>query len=164
VGIADTGGSWGKLDNAHPYQQYLSYSIADIIRRPLTAWHYAAFLIHPHHFCLFLITLCSLFSSTWHPFLPHLLHSTYIAITSFVYHPISSRHAPSEMSSPQYSCTFHRKTYTRLLLHSPCYTSHGLAACAASSPSSALLNFLSVSCADGGSKGIWSRDKSDNKW
>ena len=48
---------------------------------------------HPHHFCLFEITPCPLFSSIWHPFCPHLSHSTYDTITSAVYHSSSSRHA-----------------------------------------------------------------------
>ena len=50
---------------------------------------------YPHHFCLFEIILCPLFSSTWHSFCPYLLHSTYNTITSFVYHPSSNRHASS---------------------------------------------------------------------
>ena len=98
-------------------------------------------LITPHYFCLPEITPCSLFSSIWHPFCPHLLHSTYDTITSLVYHPSSNRHASSGMPSLQCSCTFHHRTYTGLLLHSFCCAFCGMATCAASSTTR---NFFSL--------------------
>ena len=82
---------------------------------------------HLHHFCLSEITLCPLFSSIWYPFCPHLSHSTYDTITSFVYHPNSNRHASSGMPSLQCSCAFRHRTCTRLLLYSFCCTFCGMA-------------------------------------
>jgi len=64
----------------------------------------------------------------------------YITITSLVYHPSSNRYASLGMSSSQCSCAFYHKTYTGLLLHFSCYTSHGLTIYATFSPST-LLNF-----------------------
>ena len=57
-----------------------------------------SFFWHSHHLYLSLIIPCLLFSSTWHPFSPHLSHCTYITITFFVHHPNSSRHASSSTS------------------------------------------------------------------
>ena len=84
-------------------------------------------------FCLSEITLCSLFSSTWYSFYPHLSYSTYDTITFFVYHPNSNRHALSGMLSPQCSCTFRHRTYTRLLPYSFCCAFFGMATCTTSS-------------------------------
>ena len=86
------------------------------------------------------ITSCPLFSSIWHLFCLHLSHSTYNTITSFVYHPSSNRHASSGMPSPQYSCTFHYRTCTGLLLYSFCCAFCGMATHTASS---ATHNFFS---------------------
>ena len=87
---------------------------------------------HPHHFCLSEITLCPLFSSTWHPFCPHPSHSIYNTITSFVCHPSSNRHASSGMPSPQCSCAFRHKTCAGLLLHSSCCAFRGMVTCTTS--------------------------------
>ena len=103
---------------------------------------FSSFFWHPHYFCLSLITLCPLFSSTWYPFSPHLSHCMYITITSLVYYPNSNRHVSSGIPSLQCSCTFCHKTYTRLFLYSFCCASRGLAICAAFSFST-LLNLLS---------------------
>ena len=103
---------------------------------------------HLYHLCLSLITLCPLLSPTWHPFSPYFSHSMYVTITSFVYYPNSSRHALSGMPSPQCSCAFRCRTYTRLLLYAPslsCCASCGLVTYATSF-SFTLLTLLSLWC------------------
>ena len=95
---------------------------------------------YPHHFYLSEITSCPLFFSTWHPFCPHLSHSTYDTITSFIYHPSSNRYALSGTPSPQYSCTFHHRMCAGLLFYSFCCAFCGMATYTASS---AIRNFFS---------------------
>ena len=101
---------------------------------------HAAFLIHLYYLCLSLIIPYLLFSFTWHPFSPYLLHCTYITITSFVYYPNSSRCASSSTPLPQCFSALLLNSTTKLLLH-PCCASCGSATCAVSS-SFVLLNLL----------------------